>query len=55
MLSLSCCAGFSLLAMSRGYSLIAVRRFPVVVSLFVELGLQGMWASVVVLRWPFLK
>jgi len=38
--------GLSLVAMSRGYSLVAVRRLLITLaSLVVELGLEGLWAS----------
>ena len=44
-----CCAGFSQVTTSRGYSLIVVCRLLIqVASLVAEQGLQGMWASVVV-------
>ena len=48
MLGLHCCTGFTLVAASRGYSLVAVcRLLIVVVSLVAEHRLQGMQASVV--------
>ena len=47
-LGLPCCSGFSLVAASRGYTLVAVHSpLTVVSSLVSEYGLQGMWASVV--------
>ena len=48
MLGLHCCAGFSLVVASGGYSLISVCGLLIAVaSLVAEDGLQGMWASVV--------
>ena len=48
MLGLLCCTGFSLVVKSRGYSLVMVLSFPIVVaSLIAEHGLWGSWASVV--------
>ena len=48
-LGLHCFEGFSAVAASRGYSLVALCGFLiVVVSLVVEHGLLGMWASVAV-------
>ena len=46
-----CCAGFSLVAVGRGYSLVAVCRLLVVVTSFVEYGLYSVWASVVGGMW----
>ena len=47
-LGLPCCSGFSLVAASRGYSLIAMQRFLIVVaSLAAERRLWGAQASVV--------
>ena len=49
MLSLHCCAGFSLVVTRRGHSLVLVRGLLIVVaSLVVEHGLSGTRASVVV-------
>ena len=47
-LGLHCCAGFSLVAVSRGYSLAVVRELltAVATSLVAEQGLYGAWASV---------
>ena len=39
--------GFSLVAASRSYSLVAVKGLIAVASLVAELGLLGTWASVV--------
>ena len=51
MLGLHCCAGFSLVAASRGYSLVTVHKLLIVVaSLVVEPGLQGVQTSVAVAR-----
>ena len=48
-LGLCCCAGFSLVEMSRGYSTDAMLRLLIaVVSLVAKHGLQGTLASVVV-------
>ena len=48
-LSLHCCAGFSLVAVSWGCSLAAESGLLIAMaSLAVERGLQGTWASVVV-------
>ena len=48
MLGLHCCEGFSLAAVSRGYSVIAVQELLMVVApLTVEHGLQGTQALVV--------
>ena len=45
---LHCCSGFSLVGMSRGYSLVEVSGLlTVVASLVAENRLQGMWASTV--------
>ena len=45
-LGLCCCAGFSPVAASRGYALVAVHRLLVsVASLAVELGLWSVWAQ----------
>ena len=47
MLGLQCCVGFSLVAESRGYSVVELcGLFTVVAFLVVEHGLQGMQASV---------
>ena len=43
-----CCAAFSSVAVSGGYSLVAVRQLLIVVVSLVEHRLWGMWASVVV-------
>ena len=49
MLSLHCCSGFSLVASSGGYTVVAVHGLlNMVASLFVENGLEGARASVVV-------
>ena len=49
MLGLRCCLGFSLVAASRGYSLVVVHGLlTVVASLVREYGLLVSWASVVV-------
>ena len=48
-LGLCCCAGFSLVVESRGYSLVVVRGLLIVVaSLVVEHRLYGAWPSIVV-------
>ena len=45
------CANFSLVAASRGYSLLAAHELLIAVaSLVAEQGLQGVWASVLVAR-----
>ena len=50
-LGLHCCTGFTLVAASRGYSLVAVCRLLIaVVSPVAEQGLQSSWASVVAAR-----
>lgn len=46
MLGLCCCLGFSLVAVSGGYSLVAVRILIVVVSLVAKHKLLGAWVSV---------
>ena len=44
-LGLRCCAGFSLVAASRGYRLVAVHRLLIAVaSLAMERGLWSVWA-----------
>ena len=49
MLGLGRCTGFSLVAVSRGYSLVAVHGlFIAVASLVAEHRLLGVWASAVV-------
>ena len=48
-LGLHCCTGFTLVAASRGYSLVAVcRLLSAMTSLVTEHGLWGMWASAAV-------
>ena len=48
MLALHCYAGFSLVALSRGYSVVEIHRLLIVVaSLVTEHGLQGTWVLVV--------
>ena len=47
-LGLRCCSGFSLVAVSRSYSLVAMCQLLIVVaSLVVEHGLWGPWVLVV--------
>ena len=47
-LGLCCCVGFSLVVVSRGYSIVVVRQLLILVaSLVVEQGLKGARASVV--------
>ena len=51
MLSLHCCAGFSLVSANGGYSLAAVLGLLIVVaSLVAEHELQGTWAALVLAR-----
>ena len=46
-LGLHCCTGFSLVVVSRGYTLVAVSRLLIAVaSLVAEHELSGTWASV---------
>ena len=53
MLCLHCCSGFSLVAASRGYSLIEVHGLLIVVAALVaEPGLWGLWAPVAVVQFP---
>ena len=47
-LGLCCCAGFSLVVESRGYSLVVVRGLLTVVASLVEHRLYGAWPSTVV-------
>ena len=50
-IGLCCCVDFSVVAESRGCSLVVIPRLLIVVtSLFAEHGLWGVWASVVVAR-----
>ena len=44
---LHCCLGFSLVAASWGYSLVAVLGLLTVVASLVECGIQGTWGSVI--------
>ena len=47
-LGLCCYAGFPLVVASRGYSLVAGHELLSVVAAFMEHGLWGAWASVIV-------
>ena len=48
---LHCCVGFSLVAESRGYSLVAVHRLLISVASLGQRGLQGTLVSVACVTW----